>query len=72
MEHREAKITINGVELDLGQSMTVRVAIADFLMELRDPESLERLGPIGPGYLKRLEEIQDMIFISASLPATKA
>lgn len=31
---KEARITINGVELSEGQSLTVRVALESFLMEI--------------------------------------
>jgi len=59
---REAKIVIEEVELSLGQSMTVRVAIGSMIMQLNDPEYRRALGPIGDGYLARLLEIQTLIF----------
>jgi hypothetical protein len=58
---REPIITINGQVLNDGQSMTVRVAITNFLIELRDAENFRKLGPIAPRYLLRLEEIIRMI-----------
>jgi hypothetical protein len=68
--HREADIVINGVRLTFAQSMSVRVAVSSFLMELasdeRDPDlggqtRMEALGPIGPLYQARLSEVQDII-----------
>lgn len=32
---KEAKITINGIELTSGEAMTVRVAISSFVLDLR-------------------------------------
>ncbi len=36
----EPRITINGVQLDGAQAMTIRVAIASLLVELQDPDHL--------------------------------
>lgn len=54
---REAEIIINGVRLNYAQSMTLRVAIGDFLHFAQD----EGLGEIGPLYLKRAMEILELI-----------
>jgi len=61
MAHREAEIVINGVRLTDAQSMTLRVAVTNFAMELAEPEYLEALGPIGPLYRERLDELQHII-----------
>lgn len=66
----EADIVINGVRLDMSQSMAVRVAVSSFLMELASDERhddldgqtrMEALGEIGPLYRARLSEVQDII-----------
>lgn len=59
----EARITINGVELTIGQSMTLRVALQSFAMNLRknglgDDETGKA---IAKGYLARLNEINNLI-----------
>ena len=60
----EPKITINGVELSHGQSMTVRVALEAYAMQL----STDGLGedPTGKditqNYLNRIDEVRRMIF----------
>lgn len=51
----EAKITINGVELNFAQSMTVRVAIESFAISLGDFGEDE---PIRKAYEARLTEIR--------------
>jgi hypothetical protein len=62
----EASITINGVALSVGQSMTVRVAIESFAMDLqmdlqRTAPDDEGYGPIGRLYQQRIDEIRDLI-----------
>lgn len=57
MEHTEADVTINGTKLNFAQSMTLRVALNDFLMTLSDPEYAEALGKIAEGYQARALEI---------------
>jgi hypothetical protein len=54
----EPTITINGVSLNAAQANTVRCAIADFLMQLADPEFMRLLGPIGPLYRESGIEIE--------------
>ena len=49
----EATITIDGHTLTVGQSMSVRVTITAFLMELNDKEFAESLGQIGIHYHAR-------------------
>lgn len=64
-ELREAQIVINGVELNFAQSMTIRVAIASFLMDLEDPDHLgedEHGRIMTQGYRTRATEIQNIIF----------
>jgi hypothetical protein len=58
-ETKEAFIRIGGVTLDYAQSMTVRVALNDFLFTLNDPNS--SLGKIGDGYRDRVKELITMI-----------
>lgn len=65
-EWREADITISGVQLNFAQSMTVRVAVANMLLELQDPNHREALGAVAEGYGARLLEVQSLILRSAS------
>jgi hypothetical protein len=57
----EATITIDGHTLTEGQSMSVRVAITMFLMELNDKAFAESLGQIAIGYRTSLTEVLRMI-----------
>lgn len=65
MEVKEANIVINGVTLSFAQSMTLRVALSSFLLEMRDPNAL---GNDAHGtamthlYAARSEEIIQLIF----------
>lgn len=49
----EADVSINGVELNFAQSMTLRVAVSSFLMSCQNTE----LGEIGSLYAERCSEI---------------
>ena len=56
----EPQITINGTALSEGQAMTVRVAIASFVLSLTDSDTLgtdEHGRGMRSGYLDRLHEI---------------
>lgn len=58
----EAMITIDGHKLTEGQSMSVRVAITAFLMELKnDKQFADSLGLIGIVYQARLTEVMHII-----------
>ena len=58
----EATITIDGHTLTEGQSMSVRVAITAFLMELNnDKEFAADLGQIGIQHHARLTEVLHLI-----------
>ena len=58
----EATITIDGHTLTERQSMSVRVAITAFLMELNNDKELARgLGQIGINYHARLTEVLRII-----------
>ncbi|BAR61279.1 hypothetical protein ACVIWV_005995 [Bradyrhizobium diazoefficiens] len=58
----EAMITIDGHKLTEGQSMSVRVAITAFLMELKnDKQFADSLGLIGIAYQARLTEVMHII-----------
>lgn len=59
-EVSEAEIRIEGVTLDYGQSMTLRVAMCDFLDRLT-PAYIKRLGPVGESYKARAEQIVELI-----------
>jgi hypothetical protein len=61
-EPKEADIIINGQRLTFAQSMTLRVAIGSFLIELSDKKYMERLGETGVLYQARASEIQQLIF----------
>ncbi|MGY8677294.1 hypothetical protein Q2941_05685 [Bradyrhizobium sp. UFLA05-153] len=63
----EATITIDGHKLTEGQSMSVRVAITAFLLELRnDKKFADSLGVIGIAYQARLTEVMHIILNEAS------
>lgn len=62
---KEATIVISGILMSDAQSMAIRVAVANFLMELSDEKFCEQLGPIADGYRARLSEVQEAIFRSA-------
>lgn len=63
----EATITIDGHKLTEGQSMSVRVAITAFLMELKnDKQFADSLGLIGVAYRARLTEVMHIILNEAS------
>jgi len=59
----EARIIINGVELTLGQSMTLRVALQSFAMDLRENGlgDDETGKAIANGYLARISEMNTLI-----------
>ena len=60
----EADITINGVTLDLGQSMTLRVAVSSFLMQMSEPDALgddESGRAIASGYTTKLRELIELL-----------
>ena len=59
----EARITINGVELTIGQSMTLRVALQSFAMDLKENGlgSDETGKSIAKGYLARISEMNNLI-----------
>lgn len=57
----EPSITVNGVQLTMAQAMTLRVAVASWLMELSSAHEMELLGDIGPLYQARLVEIQKLM-----------
>lgn len=61
MTMNEVTITINGVELTEAQAMTVRVGLSCFQFELREPKFTELLGPIGPLYQQRLNEVFELM-----------
>lgn len=58
---KEAKILIEGTELEFSQSMCLRIAIQTELIRLDDINYLQEMGPIGVPYRRRLEEIQSLI-----------
>jgi hypothetical protein len=63
----EATITIDGHTLTEGQSMSVRVALTLFLMELsNDKEFAEGLGQLAITYHARLTEVLRMIHEEAA------
>lgn len=57
----EADITINGVHLSRAQSMSVRVAIGQMLLSVREPEFAADLGPVAALYEERLAEVERII-----------
>lgn len=64
----EAHVVINGGTLSDPQSLTLRVAIGDFLARMRDPEALgsdEHGRNLAKAYARIANEIQDLIFAPA-------
>jgi hypothetical protein len=61
IDWKEPQIIINGVELTVGQAMTVRVACGAFAMGMGDAEIRLGLGEIGDAYQKRLREIHKLM-----------
>jgi hypothetical protein len=62
---REARMSVSGADLTSAQSMAVRVAISNMLLELSDPDYLKRMGRIGELYVQRLSEVQSLILREA-------
>jgi len=57
----EAEVTINGVTLTFAESMTLRVAVTSFLMQVSNPETAALLGPVSVGYRDQLMNIERKI-----------
>ena len=58
---KEAHVVVNGVVLTVGQSLSLRVAVAHFLYDLSDAAYRKELGPIGDKYRERLSELQTLL-----------
>jgi hypothetical protein len=60
---KEAQITISGIQLTLGESMTVRVAVQAFAASLAaDGLGEDKLGKdLCEGYLKNIRRINELI-----------
>jgi hypothetical protein len=60
---KEADITIEGVRLTLAQSMTVRVAVSSYMMDMRmDGLGDDETGKaIAAGYIARGNEVLELI-----------
>jgi len=59
---KEALVTINGVALNMAQSMSLRVAVTGWRMSFHeDAEYRKNLGEIGPLYDARLAEIERLL-----------
>lgn len=57
----EAEVIINGVQLTFAESLTLRVAVTSFLMQVSTPETTALLGPVSAGYRTNLMSIEDKI-----------
>jgi hypothetical protein len=57
----EPNVIINGHILSEAQAMTLRVAIGNFLITLRDDDFMRDLGAVGPHYRDRLIEIERLM-----------
>jgi hypothetical protein len=58
----EADVTINGIKLTHGQSMTLRVALSSFLMNMiEDPYTIKHLGSVRQGYIARGREVEQLM-----------
>ena len=64
---REANVTINGVELGHGGSMTLRVAVTSFIESLNEPERMSLLDEIGPLYLKTASMLERLLIYGKEL-----
>jgi len=51
----------DGFPLSFGQTMALRVAVSNFLLELDDLEFAKRLGPVASGYKARLREVERLL-----------
>jgi hypothetical protein len=60
-ELSEPSIIINGRVLSEAQAMTLRVAVGNFLITLREESFMRELGAIGPHYRDRLIEIERLM-----------
>ncbi|MBI2063277.1 MAG: hypothetical protein HYT61_03535 [Candidatus Yanofskybacteria bacterium] len=58
---KEATIMIGSTKLNEAQSMAIRVAVSNMLMELQEPGYCQELGEIAPLYKARLSEVQEEI-----------
>jgi len=54
----EPRVIINGHELSLAQSMTLRVAVGSFIMACEETQK-EEASPIWGHYIDRCKEIED-------------
>jgi hypothetical protein len=62
---KEAAITIGAVRLSDSQSMAVRVAVGNMLLQLQDLDYCKALGRIAAPYQQRLEEVQRLLLKDA-------
>lgn len=60
----EAKVTINGLELTIGQVMSMRVAVGTMIMEMSEPDALgsDEIGKqLANSYIRNLREVEKML-----------
>jgi hypothetical protein len=59
----EPQIVVNGIELSVGQAMTVRVALNSFLLDLQNTETEQDMHAsyMTAAYIERIKEINRMI-----------
>ena len=60
----ESKVTINGIELTVGQVMSIRVAVSSMIMEMSEPDALgsDEMGKLlANGYVRNLREVEKML-----------
>lgn len=67
LEATEPLITINGVELTLGQRVTVRIALEVFRNVLAAGRDEGQLGPAEVNYMDRLNEIINLPLVRVKL-----
>jgi hypothetical protein len=62
---KEATIRIGTADLTFAQSMSIRVAVSNMLLQLQDAEYRKSLGPVAEGYENRLHEVLKLLLAAA-------
>lgn len=57
----EPDIVINGVRLSVGQSLSTRVAVELYMLELEDEQFRKDMGRVGDNYQARLREVRTLM-----------
>lgn len=62
----EPHVRINGITLDDGQTMALRVAVSECIAALAEPERRASLGLIALSYHARLREVEKLMLMGES------